>query len=41
MLVQGVPCCVLSKVYVPVVVYVVQFHVYSSQAVTKYDVSSC
>ena len=39
--VQVDPCCVWSKVYVPVVVYVVLFQVYSSQAVTWYAVSLC
>ena len=41
MLVQVDPCSVWSKVYVPVVVYVEQFQVYSSQAVTWYAVSLC
>ena len=41
MLVQGKPGCVWSKIYVPVDVYVVPFQVYSSQAVSKYEESSC
>ena len=41
MLVQGEPGCVWSKIYVPVNVYVVPFQVYSSQAVSKYEESSC
>ena len=40
-LVQVEPCCVWSKVYIPDVVYVVPFQVYSSQAVIKYVESSC
>ena len=33
-LVQVDPCSVWSKVYVPVVVYVMPFHEYESQVVT-------